>query len=98
MAKEQGKIGGAFSDFLAEEGILEETRTQAIKEVLAMQIAQTMETENISKAAMARRMHTSRSALDRLLDPHNTAVTLITMQRAATALGKRLELSLQDAQ
>ncbi len=98
MAKERGKIGGAFSDFLAEEDILEETRTQAIKEIIAMQIAQAMVTENISKAAMAKRMHTSRSALDRLLDPQNTAVTLTTMQRAAAALGKRLELSLQDAQ
>ncbi|HPO11826.1 MAG TPA: XRE family transcriptional regulator [Candidatus Hydrogenedentes bacterium] len=90
----KGNIGSLFDDFLAEEGILEECEERAIKELLAMQIDQAMRAEGLSKAQMARRMRTSRPALDRLLDATNTSVTLHTLQRAAAAVGKRLRLEL----
>ncbi len=92
-----GRIGSSFDDFLSEEGILDECETQAIKEILSLQISKAMEKDGISKAAMARRMRTSRPALDRLLDTQNTSVTLHTLQRAAAALGKRLHLKIVNA-
>lgn len=88
-------IGSAFDDFLAEDGLLESSEEQAIKEILADQIKTAMQSEGLNKAAMARRMNTSRQALDRLLDPANTGVTLHTMQRAAAAVGRRLTLELR---
>ncbi len=98
MNKERrGRIGSSFDAFLAEEGMLEECEARAIKEVLAMQVNHALETEGISKAEMARRMNTSRPALDRLLDGTNTSITLHTLQRAAAAVGKRLRLELVDA-
>ena len=97
MKRTQGKIGSSFDAFLEEEGMLEECEARAIKEILAMQVAQALEQEGISKAEMARRMRTSRPALDRLLDATNTSVTLHTLQRAAAAVGKRLHLELVDA-
>lgn len=87
-------IGNSFDDFLEEEGMLAETESVAIKRVLAYQVAQLMKTKKISKVAMARRMNTSRSALDRLLDPQNTSITLQTMERAAHVMGKRLRIDL----
>ena len=92
--KKNKHVGSAFDDFLAEESLLAECETQALKEVLALQIRQSMEAEGLSKSAMARRMKTSRPALERLLDPGNTSVTLHTLQRAAQALGKRVHLEL----
>ncbi len=86
--------GQKFSDFLDELGIREDVEAQAIKEILADRIRGAMERENLTKTAMAARMKTSRRALDRLLDPHNTGVTLHTMQRAAAALGRRIRLDL----
>jgi len=88
-------IGSAFDDFLAEEGLLESCEEQAIKEILADQITRAMKAEGINKTTMAQRMKTSRQALDRLLDPNNTGVTLQTMQRAAAAVGRRLSLELR---
>lgn len=90
-------IGSSFDDFLAEEGLLEECETSALKEVLALQIEAAMRELGLSKLQMARRMHTSRAQLDRLLDPGNTSVTLHTIQRAAAVLGKRVRLDLVDA-
>ena len=90
-------IGSSLDDFLAEEGILAEVNAIALKRVLAWQISQAMQNQGLSKAAMADAMNTSRSALDRLLDPENIAVTLKTMDRAATVLGKRLQIELIDA-
>jgi predicted XRE-type DNA-binding protein len=87
-------IGSDFDDFLAEEGLLEETETVAVKRALAFQIKEMMESQNLSKAEMARRMRTSRAALERLLDPQNRSVTLNTMDKAARSLGKRLRLTL----
>jgi len=87
-------LGSNFDDFLAEEGLLEEAEAIAVKRVLAYQINELMKTQNLTKAEMARRMKTSRAALDRLLDPDNRSVTLHTMDKAARSLGKRLRLSL----
>jgi antitoxin HicB len=95
MPRKNKHIGSSLDDFLAEEGILEECEAAAIKSILAMQVEQAMQKEGLSKAAMARRMKTSRPALDRLLDKNNTSVTLNTMQRAAAALGKSLRLELR---
>jgi plasmid maintenance system antidote protein VapI len=90
----ENHIGSDFDDFLAEEGLLEEAEATAVKRVLAYQISQLMEAQNISKTEMARRMQTSRAALERLLDPENRSVTLQTMDKAARSLGKRLRLTL----
>jgi antitoxin HicB len=92
--KKKGKVGSSFDDFLAEQGILEECEEQAVKQILADQIKTAMEKERLTKAAMAIRMRTSRRALDRLLDPTNTSVTLHTLQRAAVAIGRQLRLEL----
>ncbi|MGA3236318.1 MAG: Fis family transcriptional regulator [Bryobacteraceae bacterium] len=92
--KRKGKVGSSFDAFLAEQGILEECEEQAIKQILADQIKAAMEKDRLTKAAMAIRMHTSRRALDRLLDPTNTSVTLHTLQRAAVAIGRQLRLEL----
>ncbi|MEX2172687.1 MAG: helix-turn-helix transcriptional regulator [Pirellulales bacterium] len=85
-------LGSDFDDFLSEHGLLADAEAVAIKRVLAFQLAKLMEKEQISKAELARRMKTSRSALNRLLDPRNASVTLQTLERAAQALGKRLRV------
>jgi DNA-binding Xre family transcriptional regulator len=87
-------IGSNFNDFLEEEGILAETESIAVKRVIAFQVEQMMIEQKLSKTEMSRRMNTSRAALDRLLDPANRAVTLQTLDRAARALGKRLQISI----
>jgi hypothetical protein len=92
MAKRN--IGSNFDDFLQEEHILEETSAVAVKKVVAWQLAHKMSESKLSKSEMARRMETSRSALDRLLDPANTSVTLQTLQSAVQALGGRLKIEL----
>ena len=88
--------GSSFEDFLEEEGIREEVEAAAIKRVLAWQFAQEMERQHKTKRAMASELQTSRSQLDRLLDPQNTAVSLDTLTRAARVLGKRLVLEMRD--
>jgi antitoxin HicB len=93
---ESAHVGSSFDDFLEEEGILAEVSTLALKRILAWQIAQAMEIQGFDKASMASAMNTSRSALDRLLDPENIAITLKTMDRAATVLGKQLRIELVD--
>jgi antitoxin HicB len=92
--KRKGRIGSSFDGFLAEQGILEACEEQAVKQILADQITAAMEKDSLTKSAMAARMQTSRRALDRLLDPNNTSVTLHTMQRAAVAVGRQLRLEL----
>ncbi|HEY2068915.1 MAG TPA: helix-turn-helix domain-containing protein [Rhizomicrobium sp.] len=89
--------GPKFEDYLAEQGLLEEVTATAMKRVLAWQIAQLMKKQSMTKSKMAKRMRTSRAALDRLLDAENTSVTLQTMGRAAAALGKELSVTLKDA-
>jgi antitoxin HicB len=90
-------VGSSFDSFLAEQDLLDEVNAVAQKQVLALQIAAAMKRRRISKSDLAKRMRTSRSALDRLLDPNNPSVTLATMDRAASALGKRLRIRLEDA-
>jgi len=92
MKKE--KIGSSFDSWLREEGIYEEVSATAIKRVLARQVEAAMKEKRLSKAEMARRMRTSRAALDRLLDPEYDAVTLSTLRKAATAVGRELRLDL----
>ena len=94
MKKRNMHIGSSLNDFLKEEGVLEETRAVVLKETLAWQVRQAMEKDKISKAEMARRMNTSRAALDRLLDPGNVSLTLQTLSRAAQAIGRDLRIEL----
>ena len=94
MKRRNKHIGPSLDDFLKEEGVLEETRAVALKETLAWQVQQAMEKGKISKVEMARRMNTSRAALDRLLDPGNASVTLQTLSRAAHAVGRDLRIEL----
>ncbi len=88
--------GSTFDRFLEEAGIREEVEAVAIKRVLAWQLAQAMRQQQKTKQEMARQLRTSRSQLDRLLDPQNASVTLDTMSRAARALGKRLIVRVTD--
>jgi antitoxin HicB len=92
--KKNQHIGSDFDSFLEEEGLLAETEAVALKRVLAYQIEKNMKTKQVTKSKMASLMNTSRSALDRLLDPENSSVTLLTMERAALSLGKRLKVEL----
>jgi antitoxin HicB len=89
--------GSSFDSFLEEEGILEEVEAVAIKRVIAWQLAQAMKAENLTKKMLAERLGTSRSQLDRLLDPENSAVHLQTIAKAARAVGKRLRVEMVDA-
>ena len=82
--------GGNFDDFLAEEGILDEVTARAYKRLLALQVQDAMMEAQVSKSELAGRLRTSRSQLDRLLDPENTAITLDSLERLARALDKRL--------
>ena len=90
----KNNIGSSFDSWLREEGIYQEVTTTAIKRVLARQVEAAMKEKNFSKAEMARRMHTSRASLDRLLDPENDAVTLSTLQKAAIVVGRQVRLEL----
>jgi antitoxin HicB len=89
--------GSTFDSFLEQEGIREEVEAVAIKRVLAWQLEQAMQKQKKTKQAMAKQLHTSRSQLDRLLDPQNISVTLDTITRAARALGKRVVIRVADA-
>lgn len=88
-------IGSSFDDFLQDEGILEEVNAVAVKRVLAWQIAQAMKEQNLTKTALAEKMHTSRASLNRLLDEEDTSLTLTTLTSAANALGKQIKIELQ---
>lgn len=88
--------GSTFDSFLEEQGIQEEVEAVAIKRVLTWQLEQAMRKQQKTKRAMAKQLHTSRSQLNRLLDPRNVSVTLDTITRAARALGKRLILRFDD--
>lgn len=86
-------IGSDFDDFLKEE-LLEEVTAIAVKKVIAWQISQEMSVLKISKSMMAKKMGTSRASLNRLLDEHDTSLTLTTLARVATVLGKKLKIEL----
>lgn len=96
-ARKANHSGSTLDSLLQEDGILEEVEAVAIKRVIAWQLAQIMKSKKISKKTMAARMRTSRSQLDRLLDPRNGSVQLETITRAAKVVGKRIRLELVDA-
>ena len=96
MAKKN--IGSSFDDFLQEEAMLEEATAVAMKRVIAWQIAEEMKAQQLTKTALAKRMHTSRAALNRLLDENDSSLTLTTLASAAAALGKKVNLQLAPAQ
>ncbi len=87
-------IGSNFDDFLDEEGLLAEVEAVATKRVIAFQLQELMKEQKLTKVQLAKRMKTSRSALERLLDPDNISVTLLTLERAAKALGKNIRIEL----
>ena len=89
--------GGHFDEFLKEEGILDEVQAAALKRALALKLADMMQKKRIKKSSIARQMRTSRAALDRLLDPANTSVTLATLTRAARAVGGKIKIELVAA-
>jgi antitoxin HicB len=91
---EYGKAGSLFEDFLREQGTYEETTAIAIKRVIAFQLAEAMKQNGISKVSMAASLKTSRSQLDRLLDPANGNVTIGTLSRAAAIVGRSIRLEL----
>ena len=86
--------GATLDSFLAEEGVLEVFQAKAIKEVLAWQLEQAMKERKISRRALATLMQTSRTQIDRLLNPADGNVTLETLQRAAAVVGRRVQLAL----
>ncbi len=88
------RIGSNFDEFLRDEQLLDDVEATAIKRVIAFQIAQEMKRRKLTKMEMASRMKTSRAALERLLDPTNPSVTLSTLERAASALGRKLRVEL----
>jgi hypothetical protein len=97
MKRKKASVGSYFDDFLAEDGILEECEAAAMKEMIAEQIQKAMRDQKLTKSAVSRKMRTSRRALDRLLDPRNTSVTLHTLNKAAHAVGRRVEIKLEKA-
>ena len=88
-------IGSSLDEFLANEAMLGETTAVAVKRVISWQIEQEMKAQSLTKTAMAKKMHTSRAALNRLLDETDTSLTLTTLASAAAALGKKVRLELR---
>lgn len=89
--------GSSFDSFLEEEGQLETATAKAIKRVMAWQLQQAMKEQNVSKAMLAKRLKTSRSQLDRILDPANDQVSLASLVRTAHAVGRRVRFELEEA-
>ena len=89
--------GSTLDEFLSEEGVLEEFQARAIKEVVAWQLAQAMKERKLSKNQLARQMRTSRTQIDRVLDPDAGNVTIETLQRAAALVGRRVKIELVQA-
>ena len=85
-------IGSSFDDFLAGEELSDEVEAGAIKKIIACQLQEAIEREHLSKTALAARLDTSRAAVNRLLDPENESITLLTLKKAASVLGKKLRL------
>lgn len=97
MAKRNPHAGSNFDDFLKDEGMFEEVQAKALKRALSEQIEESMQAANISKVKMAEMMATSRSQLDRVLDPDNVSVQLDTLMKAARAVGKTVEIKFRNA-
>jgi DNA-binding Xre family transcriptional regulator len=87
-------IGSSFEDFLETEGIADEVSGNAVKKLLSYQLLEKLEKENMTKSELAARLSTSRSAVDRILDPNNESITLTTLQKVAEVLGKKLKIEL----
>jgi len=87
-------LGSSLDDFLTEEGLADEVESGAIKKIIAYQLQETIKKERLSKTALAARLETSRAAVDRLLDPENESITLLSLKKAANVLGKKLRLEL----
>jgi len=90
-------IGSSFDDFLQEESLLESSTAVALKRVIAWQIDQEMKAQKLTKTELTKRMHTSRAALNRLLDENDASLTLTTLASAAAAMGKKVNLQLAAA-
>ena len=88
-------VGSSFADFLEEENITTEVTNEAVKRLISYGLLDEMKKQNINKTEMAKKMSTSRAALDRLLNPYNDSVTLATLTKAANVLGKKLVLQLR---
>ena len=87
-------VGSNFDDFLKDESLLENTEANAIKRVIAYQLQDAMKHRHLTKTLMAKKMNTSRSAVERLFNPGNNSVTLVTLNKAAAAVGKKLKVEL----
>jgi len=87
-------IGSSFNDFLTEENISDEVEAGAIKKIIAYQLLEAIEKEQLTRTALATQLSTSRAAVNRLLDPDNESITLLTLKKAANVLGKKLHLEL----
>ena len=96
MSKQKHR-GGDFRDFLNEQGILGEVEARALKQAISLQFNHLLEKQSLTKAEMATRMKTSRAAVDRLLDATNTSITLTTLGKAASALGRKIKIQLVPA-
>src|SRR5689334_7430014 len=94
---ENNHRGSTLDEFLTQEGVLEEFQAKAIKEVIAWQLAEAMRERKLSKNQLAKQMHTSRTQVDRVLDPEAGNVTLETLQRAAELVGRRVKIELVEA-
>ncbi|MGQ0486639.1 MAG: Fis family transcriptional regulator [Hyphomicrobiales bacterium] len=93
--KNKARVSGeTFDEFLAGQGLLADSEELALKEIIADQIKNAMKAQRLTKTAMALRMNTDRRQLDRLLDPKNPSVTLSTLRRAASAVGRTLRVEL----
>jgi predicted XRE-type DNA-binding protein len=87
-------IGSSFDDFLEEEGIKEEVETGSIKKLIAYEMQEKIKSEHLTKTELAQQLETSRAAVNRLLDPYNDSITLLTLKKAASILGKKIKLEL----
>lgn len=87
-------LGSSIDDLLNDEGVLEEFQARAIKEVIAWQLAEAMQERKLSKRKLAAMMRTSRTQVDRVLDPNDGNVTIETLQRAAAILGRKVHVEL----
>jgi antitoxin HicB len=92
--KKKKHVGSSFESFLEEEGLLEEINVAAIKAIIALHLKEYMKKNHVTKTELANQLETSRSGLQRLLDPENYSVTLLTLNRAASLLGKKVTISL----
>ena len=90
-------LGSSVDAYFAEDGLLGEIEAAAIKRMIAMELLSELERKQMTKAELARRLDTSRSQVDRILDPDNESITLNTLVKAAALLGRRLHVSLEPA-